>query len=105
MKALKLFKLAIENFMPPNLVLLVDSESHMSEVGATLYKRLHDPNWEIQDSVLEVLNTIAVISEHSKQINSVYVMHLLLLSLSLHFVILQSIQLISSSYWKKISYK
>ncbi|XP_012539663.1 uncharacterized protein LOC105838551 isoform X2 [Monomorium pharaonis] len=62
-KALKLCKLAIHNFMPPNLALLVDSDSQMNEIGPTLFKRLHDPNWEVRDSVLEVLNTIATISE------------------------------------------
>ncbi|KYN37921.1 BRCA1-associated protein required for ATM activation protein 1 [Trachymyrmex septentrionalis] len=62
-KALKLCKLAIHNFMPPNLALLVDSDSNMNEIGPTLFKRLHDPNWEVRDSVLEVLNTIAIISE------------------------------------------
>ncbi|EFN89501.1 uncharacterized protein LOC105184184 [Harpegnathos saltator] len=62
-KALKLCKLAIHNFMPPNLALLVDSDSHMNDMGPTLFKRLHDPNWEVRDSVLEVLNTIATISE------------------------------------------
>ncbi|XP_015186913.1 PREDICTED: uncharacterized protein LOC107071944 isoform X2 [Polistes dominula] len=62
-KALKVCKLAIQNFMPPNLALLVDSDSHMNEIGPTFYKRLHDPNWEVRDSVLEVLNTIAIISE------------------------------------------
>ncbi|KYN28360.1 PREDICTED: uncharacterized protein LOC108770504 [Trachymyrmex cornetzi] len=62
-KALKLCKLAIHNFMPPNLALLVDSDSNMNEIGPTLFKRLHDPNWEVRDSVLEVLNTIATISE------------------------------------------
>ncbi|XP_032688076.1 uncharacterized protein LOC116852135 [Odontomachus brunneus] len=62
-KALKLCELAIHNFMPPNLALLVDSDSHMNEIGPTLFKRLHDPNWEVRDSVLEVLNTIATISE------------------------------------------
>lgn len=68
MKALKLCKLAIHNFMPPNLALLVDSDSHMNEIGPTLFKRLHDPNWEVRDSALEVLNTIATISEDSKRI-------------------------------------
>ncbi|EGI66294.1 PREDICTED: uncharacterized protein LOC105145354 [Acromyrmex echinatior] len=62
-KALRLCKLAIHNFMPPNLALLVDSDSNMNEIGPTLFKRLHDPNWEVRDSVLEVLNTIATISE------------------------------------------
>lgn len=63
-KALRLCKLAIHNFMPPNLALLVDSDSHMNEIGPTLFKRLHDPNWEVKDSVFEVLNTIATISEY-----------------------------------------
>ncbi|KAL6424479.1 hypothetical protein ACFW04_009911 [Cataglyphis niger] len=63
-KALKLCKLAIHNFMPPNLALLVDSDSHMNGIGPMLFKRLHDPNWEVRDSVLEVLNTIATISEN-----------------------------------------
>lgn len=62
-KALKLCKLAIHNFMPPNLALLVDSDSNMNEIGPTLFKRLHDPNWEVRDSAFEVLNTIATISE------------------------------------------
>ena len=66
MNALRVCKLAIQNFMPPNLVLLVETDSHMNEIGPTLYKRLHDVNWEVRDSVLEVLNTIAVISEASK---------------------------------------
>lgn len=52
--------------MPPNLVLLVETDSHMNEIGPTLFKRLHDINWEVRDSVLEVLNTIAIISEDSK---------------------------------------
>lgn len=64
-KALKVCKLAIQNFMPPNLVLLVEGDSHMNEIGPTLFKRLHDVNWEVRDSVLEVLNTIAAISEDS----------------------------------------
>ncbi|XP_078035209.1 integrator complex assembly factor Brat1 [Augochlora pura] len=62
-KALKVCKLAIQNFMPPNLALLVEADSHMNEIGPTLFKRLHDVNWEVRDSVLEVLTTIAVISE------------------------------------------
>lgn len=62
-KALKICKLAIQNFMSPNLVLLTETDSHMKEIGPTLFKRLHDVNWEVRDSVLETLNTIAVISE------------------------------------------
>ena len=52
--------------MPPTLALLVDSTVHMNEIGPMLYKNIHNPNWEVVDSVLEVLNTIAIISEESK---------------------------------------
>lgn len=66
-KALKLCELAIHNFMPPNLALLVDPDCHcMNEIGTALFKRLHDINWEVRDSVFEVLNTIATISEDSE---------------------------------------
>lgn len=66
MKALKICNVAISNFMPPNLILLASSDTHSDELGKTLFKRLHDANWEVQDSVLEILNTIADISEHSE---------------------------------------
>jgi hypothetical protein len=56
--------------MPPNLALLIDSDNHTNEIGPTLFKRLHDPNWEVKDSVLEVLNTIAMISEYSKHVRT-----------------------------------
>ncbi|OXU24734.1 hypothetical protein TSAR_013123 [Trichomalopsis sarcophagae] len=63
--ALKTCRLAIENLMPPNLALLsVEFDEQTSEIGPTLYKRLHDPNWEVRDSVFEILNTIAILSEH-----------------------------------------
>uniref|UniRef100_A0A6V7KX89 Uncharacterized protein n=1 Tax=Bracon brevicornis TaxID=1563983 RepID=A0A6V7KX89_9HYME len=62
-KALQLCNLAIHNFMPPTLALLVETDASMNSLGPTLYKRLHDQNWEVRDSVLEVLITIATISE------------------------------------------
>jgi len=52
-------KIAIANFMPPNLALLVNSDSHMNEIGPTLFKRLHDSNWEVRDSVLELYSTLS----------------------------------------------
>lgn len=62
-QALTLCKLAIKNFMAPNLALLVHSDSPTDEMGPVLFKRMHDPNWEVRDSVLEVISTIATISE------------------------------------------
>ncbi|XP_014212634.1 uncharacterized protein LOC106642381 [Copidosoma floridanum] len=61
--ALKTCKLSIQNFMPPNLALLVDFDEYTKQIGPTLFKRIHDTNWEVQDSVLEILNTIACLSE------------------------------------------
>ncbi|XP_015590637.1 uncharacterized protein LOC107265565 [Cephus cinctus] len=63
-QALKICKLSIENFMPPQLALLVDNHGHIDDLGPTLYRRIHDPNWEVRDSVLETLKTIAMISEY-----------------------------------------
>ncbi|XP_026271970.1 uncharacterized protein LOC113202106 isoform X5 [Frankliniella occidentalis] len=66
-QALQLIKLCIENFMPPNLALLTNSLSGTSldHLGPLIYKRLHDPHWEVRDSSLEVLLTLATIS-HTK---------------------------------------
>ncbi|XP_048507941.1 uncharacterized protein LOC105691973 [Athalia rosae] len=63
-QALSLCKLAIQNFMTPNLALLVECDNNRDEIGPVLFKRMHDPNWEVRDSVLEVIGTIATISEN-----------------------------------------
>lgn len=68
---LKVIQLGIENFMAPNLALLMDSiecSSALTDLGPLLYQRLHDVQWEIRDSVLEVLHTLIVISECSKYV-------------------------------------
>ncbi|XP_058796302.1 uncharacterized protein LOC131667108 [Phymastichus coffea] len=62
--ALKTCKLAIANFMPPNLVLLSEFDEQTNEIGATLFKRIHDTNWEVQDSVFEVLITVTDLCEN-----------------------------------------
>lgn len=51
--------------MPPNLILLTELDDHTKEIGVTLFKRIHDTNWEVQDSVLEVLITVTNLCEHS----------------------------------------
>ncbi|XP_034249167.1 uncharacterized protein LOC117650022 isoform X4 [Thrips palmi] len=63
-QALHLIQLCIENFMPPNLALLTNSLSGTSfdQLGTLIFKRLHDPHWEVRDSSLEVLITLATIS-------------------------------------------
>ncbi|KAL7307989.1 hypothetical protein TKK_0000077 [Trichogramma kaykai] len=61
--ALKTCQIAIENFMSPNLVLLVDSDDETKQLGPTLFKRIHDTRWEVQDSAFELLGTIAKLSE------------------------------------------
>ena len=54
--------------MPPNRVLEVNFDEHTKQIRLTLFKRIHDPHWEVQDSVLEILNKIACLSENSKHI-------------------------------------
>lgn len=66
--ALKMLQLSIEYFLAPNLALLMDTldGSDIQNLGPVLLKRLHDTNWEVRDSTLEVLATTASISKCSK---------------------------------------
>lgn len=68
MQGLQLMHLTIANFMPPNLALLVDdvNDSSIETTPPMLYKRLHDANWEVRDSALEIIQTISEISHISK---------------------------------------
>ncbi|KAG8227375.1 hypothetical protein J437_LFUL000383, partial [Ladona fulva] len=61
----QLMKRCIEDFIPPNLALLINSVSNssLSQLGPLLAKRIHDPNWEVKDSVFEVLECISNISD------------------------------------------
>ncbi|XP_029715833.2 uncharacterized protein LOC109425246 [Aedes albopictus] len=63
--ALKLTQLSIEHGLSPNLALLMDNiqGSGLEFVGRIIYKRLHDSNWEVRDSSLELLASIVEISE------------------------------------------
>ncbi|XP_058457693.1 uncharacterized protein LOC131434697 [Malaya genurostris] len=63
--ALKLTQLSIEYFLAPNLALLMDNliGSGLEFIGRIIYKRLHDSNWEVRDSSLELLTAIVEISE------------------------------------------
>lgn len=64
-QVLRVMRRAIENFMPPNLALLVNTlcDSPLQNLGPQLYRSLHTTSWEVRDSALEVLSTIAHISE------------------------------------------
>lgn len=59
--------MAIEHFLAPNLALLIDSlqGSTIEKLGPMIMKRLHDINWEIRDSTLELLSSMVVISSLS----------------------------------------
>lgn len=50
------------------MALLVDtmSGSDMQKLGPIVLKRLHDPNWEVRDSAIELLTSTAKISMLSK---------------------------------------
>lgn len=65
--ALKLTQLSIEQFLAPNLALLMDTlaGSDMQNLGPVILKRLHDNNWEVRDSTLELLSATASISKCS----------------------------------------
>jgi hypothetical protein len=67
-QGLELMKVAIQNFMPPNLALLMNTlqGSTIDQVGPILQKRLHDTNWDVRDSALEVLQVVTGIAEISK---------------------------------------
>ncbi|XP_046406270.1 uncharacterized protein LOC124171171 [Ischnura elegans] len=65
-QAFHLMKRCIEDFIPPNLALLTNSlqNSSLSQLGSVLEKRAHDLNWEVKDSVYEVLESISSISNY-----------------------------------------
>lgn len=70
MQALKLTQLCVEHFLAPNLALLFDNlhDSTLEHLGPTIKKRLHDTNWEVRDSSLELLTSITKISVCSKSV-------------------------------------
>lgn len=65
---MKLSQLSVEHFLATNMALLVDTMagSDMQKLGPMILKRLHDPNWEVRDSTVELLASIAKISMFSK---------------------------------------
>ncbi|XP_069697444.1 BRCA1-associated ATM activator 1 [Periplaneta americana] len=64
-QGLQLMQAAIQNFMPPNLALLMNTlkDSSIDQLGPILQKRLHDMNWDVRDSALEVLQVVTTIAE------------------------------------------
>ncbi|KAL0279262.1 UNVERIFIED_CONTAM: hypothetical protein PYX00_000864 [Menopon gallinae] len=64
-QTLSLIKLAISNFMAPNLVLLINDVKGTSfdYLLKNLYNKLHDQNWEVRDSCVEVIGIIAELSD------------------------------------------
>lgn len=68
MDVLKLCQLSVEHFLATNMALLVDtmSGSDMQKLGPIILKRLHDPNWEVRDTAVELLASTAKISMTSE---------------------------------------
>ncbi|KAJ8953909.1 hypothetical protein NQ318_019149 [Aromia moschata] len=66
-KGLKLIDIAITKYMSPSMALLIDNvdNSSLALTGPLLYAKLHDGNWEVRDTALEVLCTIST-SERKK---------------------------------------
>lgn len=67
-QALKLTQLCIEQFMSPNMALLVNTiqNSCTEALGPVILKRMHDNDWETRDSTLELLDSMVKISEISE---------------------------------------
>lgn len=63
-QTMQLAHLTIAHFMPPNMALLVSElhDSSVQRVSAVLGARLRDQAWEVRDSALETLHTVADIS-------------------------------------------
>lgn len=59
-------EVAITKYMAPNMALLVDTSNNESVVymmGPILYAKTHDGDWEVRDSVLELIKTYANIAK------------------------------------------
>lgn len=64
--------------MAPNLALLMNTMqgSGMQCLGPMILKRLHDKEWEVRDSTLELLTSMVAISELSMIIIDTFYHHL-----------------------------
>ncbi|GBP68258.1 hypothetical protein EVAR_48624_1 [Eumeta japonica] len=62
--ALNLITVTIKKFLPPNLSLLLETtpDSPLNNIGELIYSNMHDINWEIKDSALEMLLVCTEIS-------------------------------------------
>lgn len=55
--ALNLITITVKKFLPPSLSLLMESipGSAIHDLGQLIFEKLHDRNWEVRDSALELL--------------------------------------------------
>ncbi|XP_045497369.1 uncharacterized protein LOC123695537 [Colias croceus] len=62
--ALNVISTTVKKFLPPNLSLLLDTKpgSSMHEIGKLIYLKMHDINWEVRDTALELLLVCTEIS-------------------------------------------
>ncbi|KAK9888026.1 hypothetical protein WA026_000309 [Henosepilachna vigintioctopunctata] len=58
---LNLIQVAIKNYLSPDLTLLIDKQynGEVMLLGSILHTKLHDPEWAVRDSALEVISAIA----------------------------------------------
>ncbi|KAF5293603.1 hypothetical protein FQA39_LY03088 [Lamprigera yunnana] len=63
-RILKLINLSIVRFMSPHMALLVEGskDSTMAKLGSLLATKLHDQDWDVRDSSLEILHTVSDIA-------------------------------------------
>ncbi|XP_028162618.1 uncharacterized protein LOC114354432 [Ostrinia furnacalis] len=62
--SLGVMTVTVQKFLPPNLSLLMEAEpgSAIHEMGKLMFTKMHDINWEVRDSALELLNVCTEIS-------------------------------------------
>lgn len=66
--SLNVIAVTVKKCLPPNLSLLLETKpgSSVHGLGELIYMKMHDINWEVRDSALELLLVVTEISFMSK---------------------------------------
>lgn len=66
-QAIKLTQISVEHFLSPNMALLVDNlkGSGLQNLGPIIIKNVHNTEWEVRDSTLELVTSVVSISRLS----------------------------------------
>lgn len=60
-------QVSIEHYLAPNMALLMDNleGSGLQKIGPIIIRRFYDVEWEVRDSAIELISSIAEISHTS----------------------------------------